>query len=1740
MAGKKPVKANTKNDASTSFPGLHKQPQQPGDAKTSYEERQQDELTALQAIYFDDFVQHEAAHSAWKKSEPSFDIRIKAPSNEDFAITLGVVLTATYPKSVPLFKLKDHDGLRESTVFKIQTFLETKAKEYAAEETEMIYLLVEGIRDILEDAAVAKAQGLELPSLEEERAAHEAMLAQVAREQKEREDRKRQEETLEEERALGALVQKERERQRTKAKEVRQKNRGNVAGHVSPERGMGPDEVEAMVFDEPCDLTDTAGNTVYFKTVTGKFLLHTGSISKIYAVRPVLSSDQEPRTLALKQTELQSSAKDSVQVVKQIQSLETQLKALKKLRRQKAHRNILDVLDFRLDRASAVQSVQPTDQPRQEPQQEPQQAPPHRKNHRQTTSSSSPGQAALQSHTLQPQEQTTWTISVLTLLADKGSLEDFLELAGHLEVNKVRAWTRDLLDALDYLHGHGMLHEDIHPSNVLLVRDASGDIVPKLADGSYQRLLHNISSRGGPTMTSMRTARSAYWLPPEIAATSRAQYSQKTDVWDFGVVFLQMIFGLDVPEKYHSPRDMMDSHTLSDSLAELVSKLFMPDPKKRPRAFDLGSSEFLATDAPILETDSFAVDESMISLPQSLPQRLRHDSMTRGPAASRYREDFIEEGRLGKGGFGEVVKARKKLDGQIYAIKKITITQSPRESLTVTDILKEVRLLSQISHPAVVRYYNAWLEEVYDFGGSEGESSTEGGNSKNAGTLDDFEIEFTKSGGLDFLSSGRYPNIAFESDSDDDDEAQAFPGAYKENGGDDDDNDNDDESTDDNEDGYSDSGDGDSKTTETNDRNRLTAPGFKRTRRGSQRPGRTVMYISMEYCEKRSLRDLITRNLAKDAQEVWRLFRQLLEGLAHIHNLGIVHRDLKPENIFIGAGADGVNNVKIGDFGLATTGQLGGVDRVLTSSNLDANDETRSIGTSVYVAPEVRSGGSGFYTSKVDMYSLGVIFFEMCYPPMIGMQRADVLTKLRRSPPALPPDFKPKDKSQTDIIQSLLTHNPKDRPSAADLLKSGKLPVQMESETIRHALAELSDPRSPYYQKMLSMLFTRPVEQAKDYAWDMSSAQTQASLPSSQDLLRQHIVKEILTSVFRRHGAVEATRSSLYPRSMIYGNANVVQLLDRNGNLLQLPFDLTMGNARALARCASGGDVVAKSYTFGSIFRDRPGGGQPSMFGEVDFDLVTTHTLDLALREAEVIKVIDEITAAFPTLRASPLCFQLGHSDLLKLIFDFCGVEKTARRAVADVLSRLNIHSMTWAKLRNELRSPLVGASTTSIDELQKFDFRDAPSKAFAKLKTLFEGTDTYERASSTLAHLREVYEYSKRMGVANRIYVCPLNTWNEAFFAGGVMFSCLFDKKVKDVFAAGGRYDSLIKEYRPRFGTNQPDERHAVGFSLNWEKLAQAPPKSSGKAFLKKAVEEDALAFSVKRCDVLVASFDPTILRSTGVELLGALWAHDISAELAGDARSTEELVLKNRDEGHVWVVIVKQERVVKIKTMAVPAVGAGAGSSGPGASALANNNYRNSVPDVELPLSQVVGWLRGEMRERDSARTGVAKALGAATASSALDAPSPAGGGHHGHHHGLLHHVGSAEWGGGGYDGQQQDVRVLVGQTKSKKFNRQAVVEQAQVSAARLVRSFLAGPIAAVETTDQVLDLIRGTQLSDPDSWRRVEQSVSSVEKKYTRDVQDMLLKWRTEYESGNGTRHAFVYNFRTNTCIYYDLGA
>ena len=142
-------------------------------------------------------------------------------------------------------------------------------------------------------------------------------------------------------------------------------------------------------------------------------------------------------------------------------------------------------------------------------------------------------------------------------------------------------------------------------------------------------------------------------------------------------------------------------------------------------------------------------------------------------------------------------------------------------------------------------------------------------------------------------------------------------------------------------------------------------------------------------------------------------------------------RDLKPSNIFI----DGEKNVKLGDFGLATRNRDGddldepettldttvsgyhAIDDIRpllgdpalsitkpSAETFTAESMTGGVGTTFYRAPEQEGGRNSltseksdkWYTTQADIFSLGVILFEMFHPPFTTyMERAETLMKLR-------------------------------------------------------------------------------------------------------------------------------------------------------------------------------------------------------------------------------------------------------------------------------------------------------------------------------------------------------------------------------------------------------------------------------------------------------------------------------------------------------------------------------------------------------------------------------------------------------------------------------------------------------------------------------------------------------------------------------------------------------------------------
>lgn len=170
-------------------------------------------------------------------------------------------------------------------------------------------------------------------------------------------------------------------------------------------------------------------------------------------------------------------------------------------------------------------------------------------------------------------------------------------------------------------------------------------------------------------------------------------------------------------------------------------------------------------------------------------------------------------------------------------------------------------------------------------------------------------------------------------------------------------------------------------------------------------------------------RSAIDDDLYKNSERLWRLFREITEGLAHIHSQGMIHRDLKPVNIFL----DSRDQVKIGDFGLATTSFLAlqqNHDVNLSQNRGEIGSSlTGKVGTALYVAPELMGkAAKSTYNQKVDLYSLGIIFFEMCHRPFsTGMERVELLAAMR-SPKISIPSYMQTDPNYTQPIK-VINHN---------------------------------------------------------------------------------------------------------------------------------------------------------------------------------------------------------------------------------------------------------------------------------------------------------------------------------------------------------------------------------------------------------------------------------------------------------------------------------------------------------------------------------------------------------------------------------------------------------------------------------------------------------------------------------------------------------------------------------------------
>ena len=576
---------------------------------TNYSEIQHDEIEALRSIYMDDFLEEESKTGPWKKAaDRAFQINLRTQFGEEqkIALTLIVSLPPTYPKSLPRLNLRFGESLRQKEQKQAQEVIKTKPKSLLG--SEMIFEIATSLQEVLDNIATS----VELvPTLDEERATREA--AAKLKAQQDEDERRQQAMKVEEEeeKALLELV-KQRKSQSTR--------RNSKTTNELDQAVIGEDIIGGVTFERPTRMRNLEGNgTITIRTVHQRVQYRQGPVSNVVTVQPwkvdqASFTNENPPFLVLKECKISSTRRA-------VQNLESKLEFHTQL---KSHQSIIQPLNFRIQRDTDNESS--------------------------SSSSSS-------------KDDGTWTIMILMILAERRSLRETMEVVDKLDIKLVRASSIRLVEGLQHYHRHGCAHGNLHLGNILLETGETerGDrklTVAKLSDGGYQRDLHVLRKGSTPKYYSVA------WTAPEVVSNnSQVEATPATDIWDFGLCFLQMAFGLNVLNEHQTPISLIDELKMTKSLTALLRQIFQSDPRKRPSAWDLLHFEFFRNDDQLLEenhTISSIPGKTFIS--DSKGSQLHH--LRRESSAlpqTRYAKEFVEDGRLGRGGFGEVFKARNKV-----------------------------------------------------------------------------------------------------------------------------------------------------------------------------------------------------------------------------------------------------------------------------------------------------------------------------------------------------------------------------------------------------------------------------------------------------------------------------------------------------------------------------------------------------------------------------------------------------------------------------------------------------------------------------------------------------------------------------------------------------------------------------------------------------------------------------------------------------------------------------------------------------------------------------------------------------------------------------------------------------------------------------------------------------------------------------------------------------------------------
>ncbi|KAJ3727200.1 kinase-like domain-containing protein [Lentinula guzmanii] len=1349
----------------------------------STEELQQNELTALKSIYAEDFIETPPP-KAWKGAArlPEFIIRVPH-LNPDFAnkiyFNLHVIFPKTYPiKTNPTFTIqKPINGLTNEQVTKLSHAIHAEAQSHRG--SEMVMEIVTFCQDWMTDNVVPAIEAPGSLALQMNLRAEDE---EKARKQKaealaleELEKETKHAQELDEQLKLDSARQ-----QVAREREYRARKRASSEATEVPLSSEYPTES----FADEIEFQGIRFDTVKY------FHPRNECLGVTYAADPLCDDVNATLPLQLHVVTFDTQYYSTTQGRKKLKQLEIEIQRLTTIQ----HSNVVRTL--------AVKLYIPN--------------------------SSLPSRLCILSE--QPPALT---------------LQDVLQDCDSIREDRASDYLGQILAGLNAIHAIDLVHRGINPCCIGLESrnsQSSSKLIKLFKVGYYTRLVDFNKSnefRTTPNHNHEDPAIPDAWLSKDVKNESSLLYTRHRDIHSVGIVFMQMLLGLDVIRRFSDVHTALKHSLISPRLQTLALNMLFPPKKNHVSCLTLLADLADGAIGDNLRSPTVPISSSDMKTPMQLgygsspeidyfrPMGLRH--------TSRWKEDWEELELLGKGAFGSVVKARNRIDSRIYAVKKVRLrtTQSDK-------IFREVNALSRLSHRFIVRYYTTWVEtsEPSSTAASDdsendsdlsGISDTEDGMTSVPNSLSPRRTTTSTEDGLIFslddlddpgASRGSFPSIHFSARS-----SERIA----------------DEDTD---------SDGDPLALDNLFHPVTVSPAplplLQRT-----------LYIQMEFVERQTLKERIDEGLS--VEEAWRLFQQIVDALAHMSNLGILHRDIKLTNIFI----DGNGDCKVGDFGLATS-SLAAVDPSDVSRRAIAPqaDMTLEVGTRLYIAPEVQSRRRGPANhSKADMYSLGIVFFEMNYAFSTGSERIFVLERLRKPDIQFPATWDPSRTSQREIITWLLQHEPDQRPSAIELSQSPLMPPRMEDEYFKGALRLMAKPDSPHLQTVLSALFSNSPKPVRGFLYNQ-----EAELPEYASL--NGVVQDRLGTIFRLHGAVDMEPPLLIPVTNSDDKTQAT-FVDRHGEVVALPNNLIVPFARLAAR-----EKVQriKRYHLSSIYRPSLIPGHPKVWKAGIFDIITPDLLHGPIAAgAEILAVAHDILDSFPNLTPT-YEVHISHSDIVTMIVE--RIPSSQRTSVLDIIQHTK--SSSSQKKANLLKKGLLRSVIDELDVLADADDDiDAIMSRLEKISPLL-----VEQLRSAVDEVKATIQHAVCAGVTQPIFFRPLMLGSYfTHFRSGVLVEVAKKSKRTDILAAGGRYDYLINQFTPP--KSKGPGSFAFGLQIDVEKISVMLALFQSTSVQPLIKEARSFGFwSPRRCDVYVISYHPGFLQER-LEVVAWLWQHGISADL-------------------------------------------------------------------------------------------------------------------------------------------------------------------------------------------------------------------------------------------------------------------